>query len=108
MSKNDSFYIQQQLCWIFSFLINLACINVYRLGENEDRGIRDIIESNASWRYVIIASSLIFSAYNFILFLVWLIVRAPDQNRLNSERYKIDNPFDDVQNSWVIQSKIKL
>jgi hypothetical protein len=108
MSKNDSFYIQQQLCWIFSFLINLACINVYRLGENEDRGNRDIIESNASWRYVIIASSLIFSAYNFILFLVWLIVRAPDQNRLNTERYKIDNPFDDVENSWVIQSKIKL
>lgn len=108
MSKNDSFYIQQQICWSVSFLINLACINVYRLGENEDRGNRDIVESSESWRLVIIISTLVFSAYNFILFLVWLVVRAPDQNRLNIERYRIDNPFDDVDHSWIINLKIKV
>lgn len=51
-------------------------------------------------------TSFVYAAYNFAMFLIWLVYRSTISQEINLMKHKIDHPFSSPESSWSLRQKI--
>lgn len=79
MTTNDVMKYHKNIAWIIGFIINIVCLITLKLDGNiiPDAGERKL-ESD-TWLIWINIASYIFSFYTLLMFLFWLLFKAPIQ-----------------------------
>lgn len=89
LTKNDVLTYHKYFAWCVGLGINLWCISVLRLDNNDERSERKLV-SDVHLKSINIVS-WVFSGYNFLILLSWLFFKTPIKKMLEFKKYKIFN-----------------
>lgn len=89
LTKNDVFWIHKLFAWLVGFVINIMCLLLLKLDNNPVKGNRKLEAED--WFKFINISSYIFAGYCFLMFLAWIIFKAPIQKKLSFKKYVTNN-----------------